>query len=167
MTAIVRAVLGTILLLTGRKLYWLFVGVIGFVVGLYLSILLFKSESELLILVIALTAGVLGAVLALYVQRLAVSMAGFIAGGYLLTTLFSRLSFNVLMSSWLLFLVGGIIGVLLVLILFDWALIVLSALMGASLLIDAIHFGQWATIVLWVVLFSAGILIQARTIRHR
>ena len=76
MTKIITALFGVALLTTGRKLYWLFVGVVGFVAGISLSRLLFKSETQWVLLAIALVAGVLGAVLALFLQGLAVGAAG-------------------------------------------------------------------------------------------
>ncbi len=167
MTAIIRALLGAALLLTGRKMYWLFVGVIGFVVGLSFGAQVLKSESELLILIIALTAGIVGAVAALFVQRLAVGLAGFIAGGYLLTELLKGINLGSAPPPWLVFLVGGIVGAVLVLLLFDWALIILSSLMGISLITTAFHFGQWVSIVLWVVLFILGVWIQASSMSSK
>jgi hypothetical protein len=167
MTTIVLAVFGALLLLAGRRLYWLFVGVIGFVVGLSLGTQLFKTESELLILVIALTAGILGAALAVLFQRLAIAVAGFMAGGYLITALFKSFGFSVVMPSWLVFLIGGILGAILVLVLFDWALILLSSLTGTSLILTSVHVSQWVNIALWAGLCLVGIWLQASSLRRR
>ena len=80
---IILALLGAALLAFGRKLFWLLVAVIGFVVSFYLSSQFFGDQPGWLILVIALVAGGLGAVLALFLQQLALGLAGFLGGGCL------------------------------------------------------------------------------------
>jgi len=45
------------------------------------------GQSELVILLIAIVAGVIGAVLAIMLEWLAILIAGFLAGGFLATTL--------------------------------------------------------------------------------
>jgi hypothetical protein len=167
MMTIIRAVLGAALLLTGRKLYWLFVGVIGFVLGFSLASMAFQSESEWVVLAIALTVGVLAAVLAGFVQRLAVGLAGFLAGGMILTTLFNLLDFNQAMPVWLLFIIGGILGVILVAVLFDWALILLSSLAGADLIVNALEVKEWLGVLLFLALFVIGVSVQAATLRKK
>ena len=167
MMTMIRALLGVVLLLTGRKLYWLFVGVIGFVLGFSLASMAFGSESEWVLLAIALTVGVLGAVLAYFVQRVAVALAGFVAGGMILTSLFNLMGFTQVMPAWLLFLIGGILGAILVWALFDWALIFLSSLAGASLIVNTLTVQQWLGVLLFIALFVIGVSIQAATLRKK
>lgn len=158
MIKIIYALFGLALLTAGRKLYWLFVGVVGFVVGISLSKLLFKSESQWVLLTIALVAGVLGALLALFLQRLAVGAAGFFAGGYILLTFLEALGLG--LPVWLSFLIGGIIGAALVAALFDWALVILSTLLGASLLVDVLPVSGWVSALLFAVLSLIGFGLQ-------
>jgi hypothetical protein len=163
MTTFVNALLGLALLTTGRKLYWLFVGVVGFVLGITLSKLFFPTESELALVAIALVAGVLGAVLAFFLQRLAVGVAGFAAGGYLLEGALETLEIGI--PEWIVFLIGGIVGVVLVVALFDWALIILSSLMGASMLANIIPSEGWLLTLIFVGLSIAGIGMQVTSMR--
>ncbi len=85
MTFFVTIGLGIVMLVAGRKLFWLFVGVVGFTVGIGMAERFFPGESETTLLILALITGVLFAVLALFLKRIAVGVAGFVAGGYLAT----------------------------------------------------------------------------------
>ncbi len=157
----IRLLVGLALLLFGRKLFWLFVGGIGFVFGFEIAALLFRGAPELLIVAIALVAGIIGAVLAIFFQRVAVSVAGFIAGGYIVTTLLNRLGADAGAVYWILFLVGGILGAIFVSFLFDWALIVLSSLTGATVVIRVLELGPVIELILFVVLLIVGLGVQA------
>lgn len=152
---------GIILLVSGRRLYWLFVGIVGFGLGVAVASYFMKSEPLWLILLIALAAGVAGALLARTLQILVLVVAGFLAGGYAMATLFKLLKFNLPVETWLLYLVGGIIGVSLVLFLFEWALMILSSVTGAALMVDAFKPVPQVTIVLFIILACAGVLFQS------
>jgi hypothetical protein len=164
---IARIVVGIALLTLGRKLFWLFVGVAGFVFGFGLATQFLRGQPDWIVLVIALVAGLVGVLFALFLQRLAVGVAGFIAGGYILINLLNALGWQTGGVSWLPFVIGGIIGAVLVLILFDWALIILSSLTGATLIAQAIHFGPLITALAFIVLLILGIVIQASMMRER
>jgi hypothetical protein len=164
---IARIVVGIALLTLGRKLFWLFVGVAGFVFGFSLATQFLHGQPDWIALVIALVAGLVGVLFALFLQRLAVGVAGFIAGGYILINLLNALGWQTGGVSWLPFVIGGIIGAVLVLILFDWALIILSSLTGATLIAQAIHFGPLITALAFIVLLILGIVIQASMMRER
>lgn len=56
---------GGALLFLGRKLYWFFVGAVGFVVGLSLATQWLQGGSEIVILLVGIVIGVVGALLAL------------------------------------------------------------------------------------------------------
>jgi hypothetical protein len=72
---------GIALLLAGRRLFWLFVGVVGFFAGLRFALQVLGPRADLR-WIVALAAGLLGIVLAIALQRLAVALAGFFVGGY-------------------------------------------------------------------------------------
>ena len=156
--SIFYAILGIGLLFAGRRLYWLFVGVIGFVAGFALSGIIFSNSSEIMRIVLALVLGLIGVGLAIGLQRLAVSVAGFVAGGYILNSILQTLGLD--WTFWLTFLIGGIIGAILVAILFDPALIVLSALLGASLLVNLLTLDRWLMFAVFLLLSGVGILDQ-------
>jgi hypothetical protein len=162
---ILRILIGILVLILGRKLFWLFVAVVGFAFGAALGTQLFQGQPDWLILVIALGAGLLGALLAIFLQEIAVAVAGFIGGGYIALILLNALGQDPGPASWLPFLIGGIIGLVLMIALFDWALIVLSSLVGAGLILQAIQLRRPIEGLLSLILVVIGIAIQASLMR--
>ena len=65
------------------------------------------------------------------------------------------------------FVIAGIIGASLVIALFDWALIALSSIIGAAIIVRAIALPPPWTAILFVVLLIAGIAIQAGLFARR
>jgi len=103
---------------------------------------------------------VIFALLAIFLQGAAIGIAGFLAGGYILTVLASMIGLNEGAFSWIVYIIGGIIGVLLVIFLFDWAIITLSSLAGASLITQALLLPSGIGGVIYIVLVIAGVVIQ-------
>ena len=162
-----EAIVGVVLLLAGRRLYWLFIGIAGFALGVWAASYFYKGESQLMVLLIALAAGLAGVLLAKTLQKLALTLAGFVAGGYALVNLVRLLNFDLSVETWVLYLVGGIIGAGSVLLMFDWALIILSSTTGAILIIDALKFGSTLTLLVFIVLACVGILVQSGILKRR
>ena len=165
MLSIVSLLLGVALLVAGRKLFWLFVGAAGFVAGLQLATQ-FWHGPEIMAILIGLVVGVVFALLAIVLQGVAIGVAGFLAGGYVLTVLAGMLGLNQGSLSWVIYLIGGIIGVLLVIFLFDWALITLSSLAGASLITQGIPLAAGIAGVVFLALVILGVVIQGTTLRR-
>src|SRR5262245_30374165 len=115
--------IGATLLFLGRRLFWFYVGAVGFVIGFDAAKTFFHDQSDVAILGTAAVAGVLGVVLALFFQKIAVASAGFLTGGYVALTLTTRMMWLPADQLWLAFPVGGLIGGLLALWLFDLAMI--------------------------------------------
>jgi hypothetical protein len=166
---IVNLLLGIVLLLLGRKLFWLFVGVAGFLVGLEIAGR-FVAGPQGTRLLIAIAAGILGALIAIFLQKAAIAIAGFVIGGYITVellrafALFPKALAGVQGTAFSVpYIVGGIIGALLLFVLFDWGLILLSSLSGASLIVHSTTFQSHALPLLFAVLVVVGILVQART----
>jgi hypothetical protein len=163
---LIELAIGILLLLFGRKLFWLFVAVIGFLSGMQLASQFFPNESRLVILAVALALGLLGAILAIFLQHAVVVLAGFLAGGHLVYRFLTLVHWQNVEYSWWIILVGGILGGILALLLLDWALIIFSSLIGASLISQALPLDQ-ATASLLIILFAiGGILIQSRLIQR-
>ena len=137
MTALVQIALGSVLLLAGRRLYWLLAAAAGFVLGLFLTQQLLSDQSQTVILLASLALGALFAVLAVVGQRFIVGLVGFMAGGIGLNWLFTAFSFTSAEPSTLLtfaiFVAGGVAGAFLLSRLFDLGLVLLSSLIGAEL----------------------------------
>src|SRR5437879_6770759 len=82
-TAIVGVLIGVVILFFGRKLFWLCVAAVGFAVGVEIAPHIIQEPSSILGLIVALALGLLGALLALFLQKVAIAVLGFLAGGYL------------------------------------------------------------------------------------
>lgn len=167
MTIITQILVGIALLFLGHRLFWFFVGAIGFIYGMNLAVQYLGKQPDVVILVIALMVGVVFALLAMFLQRIAVALAGFLAGGYLAMALYHLISQSVTQNNWLFFVIGGVIGVILVAALFDWALILLSSFMGAALITQAFNPAQPLAALLFVALLIIGIGTQSRIITPR
>ncbi|SDU26729.1 hypothetical protein SAMN05444156_2957 [Verrucomicrobium sp. GAS474] len=178
---------GVVLLLLGRTLFWVGVAVIGAVIGWQLGLQWLVGRPWWMELLAAVAGAGLGIVLAICFQPLAAAWVGFFAGGAAVCEIAFRLG---LVSStgpdWappvslqelgrfiphiapnLPFIIGGILGAVLALVLFDWGLIVLSSLYGASLIvrscgIAAVAGGAGRTgLIVFAVLAAIGITVQA------
>ncbi len=163
---IVNIIVGVALLILGKRLFWLFVGAVGFIGASDAAAEYFSGLPHWQILLICLAAGVLGALLAFLFQKAAILLVGFYAGGYLTVSLLTML--HVAPSGnppWAPFVIGGLLGAVLLYVLFDWTLIVLSSLAGAAFISQTIQpMGIPASIIL-LILFLAGIIIQGSMMR--
>jgi len=162
--AILNVLIGAALLLFGRKAFWLFVAGAGFVAGLSLANRLLQGP-EWVGMIIGLGIGLLAALFAVFVQRFAISLAGFLVGGYIALQILPVLSLEGGWATWLAFIIGGVIGVILVGAFLDWALISLSSLAGASLVTGALNLSGGPGLVVFVILIVIGVLYQGRDLR--
>jgi hypothetical protein len=152
-------VVGIVLLLFGRKLFWFFVGALGFVVGAELAAALFPHQPTYE-LIGALILGVLGIAIALLLQKAAIGVAGFWAGGYLTMILLRAMDFPAGDLAWVAFVVGGIVGAVLMFFVFDWALIVLSSISGTHLIVHVTNFVPAAGGLTFLACVVVGVLVQ-------
>lgn len=160
-TQIVRILIGVTLLLLGRELYWLYVAGVGFVVAMDLMTRVVQIEPAILIFFIALIAGLIGALLAVLLQRAAIGVGGFLAGGYVLLVFSDFVGMQTGMVPWILAMIGGAIGLVLTLMLFEWALIILSSVVGAGMVAQSVDANQSITVVLFLAASIVGIMVQA------
>ena len=128
-------VLGLILLVLGRKLFWLFVSIVGFLFGMGFSGLVLPDQQQWIQLLFALGAGFLGALLAVLAQRVAFAFAGFYGGFYF--TLILGESFGSGANNLVICTVVGVIGAVAAFLIMDWVIIGLSCLVGAGAVVDA------------------------------
>jgi hypothetical protein len=155
-----KILLGMLILIFGRQIFWLFVAVIGFAIGMSLAELFLVGSPIWIVLIIALIFGIVGALLAIFLKKIAIGFVGFMAGGYISAGLLAFSGSEIMPFFWLICLIGGGIGLFLAIMLIDWALIILSSLAGALLIVEGIHFIPLFKMLLFVFLLSAGIMIQ-------
>ena len=163
---IVGVIIGVVILFFGRKLFWLCVAAVGFAVGVKIAPLLVNESASLLALLIALIFGVLGALLAFFLQKVAIAVLGFLAGGKLATAIAAAFFVQYAQYSTIIFVIGGIIGAILLLVLFGWALIVVSSFIGAYLIQSAIVLPPTGSTLVFIGLAMVGIFVQAASYRR-
>jgi hypothetical protein len=165
MLAFINAILGAILLIAGRKIFWLMVGVIGFIAGVQVATRFFHG-SEITLLIAGLVLGIIFAGLAFFVEWLAIGLAGFLGGGYILLSLAGLFGFDKGIIAIIVFVVGGMIGAALIAVLLDWALISISSLAGASLIVEAFHLRSATAGLIFFILVIIGVAIQGSALRQ-
>jgi hypothetical protein len=163
---IVGVLIGVVILFFGRRLFWLCVAAVGFAVGVEIAPQLVNEPSSLLALLIALIFGVIGALLALFLQKIAIAVLGFLAGGKLAAAIAAAFFVHYAQYSTIIFVAGGIIGAILLLAVFDWALIIVSSFIGAYLIQSAIVLPPTGSTLVFVALAIIGILVQAASFRR-
>ncbi len=163
---IISALIGVVILFFGRRLFWLCVAAVGFAAGVELAPHLVHEPTPMLALSIAIVLGLIGALLATFLQKIAIAVAGFLAGGKLAVAIAGAFFVQYAHYYWATFIIGGIVGALLLLMLFDWALIVLSAAVGAHLIQSAIVLPPTGNAILFVVLVLIGVIVQAGALRR-
>ena len=160
MPAEVSIVAGIVLLLLGRKLFWLFVALAGFYVGFEVARSVLVDQPHWLIWLAAAAAGLIGAILAMLFQRVAFGLGGLYAGGYLALIAAERFlpgAFGLTA-----FVVGAVAGAVVAVLVMDWAIIALSCMLGAALVVSSLGLGDIASALAYAGLMAAGIIVQAR-----
>jgi len=165
MLTVVNLILGAGLLLAGRKLFWLFVAAVGFLAGAQLALRSWDG-SEWTALVVGLVLGLIFAVLALFFKSLAIGVAGFIGGGTALLSLAGVVGMDSGILAWVAFFVGGILGIILLTWLVDWALILLSSIGGGLIIVRSLGMPDMLGFIALIVLSIVGIAIQARVMKE-
>ena len=162
---IAKIIVGMVILIFGRQIFWLFVGVVGFAVGMSITGVLSAGLPVWAVLAIALFCGLIGAFIAIFLKKGAIALAGLLAGGYIAMGVSLFLGIEIAPLFWMIFAAGGIVGCVLAVTLFDWALILLSSLAGAVLILEGIPFNPFGKALLFVALLIAGVLIQRSMMR--
>lgn len=150
---------GLALLLVGRRLFWLFVGLVGFYT-VYRWFEPYPAAAPTLRWVLAVLAGIVGIVLAIFVQKVAVALAGFFAGGWFALQFLGLSLGHARGTDLVIFVVAGVIAAILALALFNFALIVLSSLAGADLIVEALRPGPGLARIALIGLAVVGIAVQ-------
>lgn len=158
----INIVIGLVLSFAGRRLFWLFVACVGFASGFHYAQQMGAIHSPILILILAVAAGALGAIIAILFQKAAIVIAGFAAGGYIGLILFDQFVGLTTQMVWLPYIIGGIIGAIFLFLVFDWALIFLSTMTGATLIVQTAAFTPWIEIALFFGLVVVGMFFQTQ-----
>ncbi|MBI4928696.1 MAG: hypothetical protein HY835_13080 [Anaerolineae bacterium] len=127
-TAATALILGLLTLFAGRRLYWVFIGLVGFLLGVVLAPRLLTGVPEGLLPWLSIGVGVVFAILAGFLNRVMVMLSG--------GAVFALIGYNVASNApgWLQIaaaIVFGVVGLAVVAGMFEWGLVILSTLVGA------------------------------------
>ncbi len=153
---------GLLILILGRRLFWIFVGVVGFFFGLQFGTNFFAGMAEWLLLLLSLLTGLICGALAVLLQRIAVAIAGGFAGGMLAFRLAPLAGLHTPEGQWAAFIAGGLLAAVLLSVLFDPALIFLSAVTGALMIAEALPLDEMIEPLVLVILLVLGVAAQIR-----
>jgi hypothetical protein len=162
-----KVLAGLCALFLGRQLFSLFVGVVGFALGMEFGPRVYWGVSDFGILASAVALGIIGAALAYLVQDLMIAVVGIVAGSTIAAEFFLMAMPYPGRTLWFALFVGGFAGALLLLALFDWSVIVLSSLFGAGMIVRAVAPDPSVARIAFVVLLAIGIAAQAAFMRRR
>ena len=154
---IVRGIIGGILLFLGRELNFIFAGAMAGLLAYRLTPLLPPTWPVWSDAAFMIALGLIAAILVLIHERAGYFLSGFLAGGFFLVEYYAP---NVLTVPLLPFIVGGVIGSLVLGLLTEWALILVSAAIGASYLLNLFVLDPTAEILVGAGLFIVGALTQ-------
>ena len=152
---------GLAVLFFGRRLFWLFVGCVGFIVGFELADNALQGQSEWVILS-SRWAWVCSVPLRPFFSSASSSSSpDFSPADIACPPLRPRCSrCRVKPILWIAFAVGGLLGAILTVVLLDPALIIMSSLAGATAVSQNVPLDPPARTVLFVVLLVVGIGVQ-------
>ena len=166
---VLRAIGGAIALFYGRRVFWLFVATVGFLVGFLVGQKLFPGTGQLVHILVGIGSGLLGALLGQLAPSVVCAIVGFFAGGAALVTLIGGLIPLVNVVWWILFSVGGLVGACLAIQFFDLALVILSSFSGAGTLAalggELLKYRGTVQTIIFIVLAAIGIVFQLRVVQ--
>jgi len=157
---ILHIVMGLMLLLFGRKLFWLFIAFSGFMVGVGFSEKIIPLSQQWVQLVIALGVGLVGALVAILAQKAAFVLAGCLAGLYMVMIGGQFLGY--FEFPLVLYILGAAVGGAAAYLFIDWAIIIFSSLIGAGLIVGVLRLSPAMSMIAFILLSIIGALIQIR-----
>lgn len=160
-------VVGVLLLMLGRRIYWFFVAAVGFFGGYVLGGQLFPDMGDPLLILVSLAIGVVGAFLARLLQRLAVVGAGAIVGAVISSRLAAELGLHTPAGVLVACVTGAVLMAVFVAVVFDPALIVMSSLAGSVMIVQALNPDSDLIFPAVVALSALGIGFQFWIMRRR
>jgi hypothetical protein len=162
--AAVLIILGLLSLLLGKRLFWLFAGIVGFVLGWWLTGLLLPDSW--LRLLVGIVVGVILGVLIRFLGKWAIRIVAAIAGFVILPVLLGNLGMLGGITELFWAVIGALLGFVLAVFLADWTLIFLSAVLGAGLILAGAKvvapLSEAISLIAGFILIVLGVVFQSR-----
>ena len=161
---VIKGIIGGVLLFLGRELNFLFAGAMAFLIGARLTPLLPSQWPDWTEWAFMIGLGILAASLTFVDDRGGYIISGFLAGGYVAAEYYTP---NMLVIPIMPFILGGIVGALILGIFTEWALIVLSSLIGGYYLTTMFRLAQTPRVLITAGLIIIGAVVQAIIMRQQ
>ena len=162
--SIIALIIGLITLFFGRKLFWIFAALIGFSFGLVVSAQLFQNFTQLARFFFSALLGAGFAILAIYAEKFAIILTGlfgFGMAGYFVAGLFNSSE----IVRWVLFLISGLLGAILISKHLEWALVAISVVLGAIMASAGLNgltqFNFFVNLLIFIALLVSGFSFQS------
>jgi len=159
---IVRGVLGAILLFLGHELNFLFAGGMAALIGFRLTPQLPSVWPEWSGYAFMGALAIIAAAITIINKRFGYFLSGFLAGGYFLVEYFEP---GLLTLPLLIFIIGGVIGSLILGIFTEWALVIVSCIIGSYYATNLLVLSPTAKTLVNSGLFIVGALTQVIIMR--
>lgn len=159
---IARGIIGGVLLFLGRELNFLLAATMAGLLGFRLVPLLPYQWPAWTDYVLILGLAVIAGAIPIINERVGYFVSGFVAGGTLMVEYVSPLVMTVPLLP---FLMGGVVGSLILGIFTEWAMIVISCLIGAYYITNMFTLPYMAKMLVGSGLFVIGALTQAVMMR--
>ncbi len=159
---VAKILTGILMLVAGQKFIWFFIGGMGFWAGYDAALAFFFGMPSWQLIGVGFLCGLLGLALAVFLQGAAVVSAGFVAGVYIFFRVWGFFNFGTTTGLWWVFLMAsGAMGSVLLAVFFNPALVIISSLIGAMLVVQCVPAGLSLKSLLFALLFITGVLIQS------
>lgn len=157
--------LGLVFLLFGRKLFWFLIAALGFYIGLLFATDYLNLANDWNGVIIGLCCGVAGVVLLYLIQKVALSVLGFLLWVFLTFNIMQHFRFP---FHWWVILIGGIAGLIVAASLFHVAIIFLSSLFGSYMVVHELPLDASSRATVFLLLACIGCVVQFSMMRrHR
>jgi hypothetical protein len=153
-------VIGFIILVSAHQSSWLFVGGVSLIFGSLIAQEFKITRNEIELIIFSMTAGILGGLLVAYFKRVMIALAGFIAGGYICFYLPTALGWDTSWINWVFILLAATISAVIILLWGSLPLILISSLLGATVVAQYLQIGSVGPTGLFIVLSVFGLISQ-------
>ena len=158
----VKGAIGAVVLFLGRELNFVFAGAMAFLIGQRLTPLLPSQWPGWADYAFMVGLGILAAALALINERGGFVLSGFLAGGYVMAEWYTP---DLLVIPVIPFILGGVVGALVLGLFTEWALIILSSLIGGYYLTSLFRLAPTPRVLITAGLILIGAVAQAIIMR--
>ncbi len=157
--SLIALIVGGVLLFFGGRYYWLVAGGVGFLFGTSIGSAPDGGVITGSAIAMGLLCGLIAAVASVMVTKFALGITGFLVGGIFMVRFIEAIGWD-FGSTLVAFLIGGTVGFFFVVIAQDWALIFLSVITGAAIVVNQLNLDPASANFVYIVLVFVGFGFQ-------